>query len=55
MNIDRDFTVDVEGDIAMAQSGFLTEDGKSILAERRGLKSGIFSIGISLHKADERG
>ena len=51
MNIDRDFTVDVEGDIAMAQSGFLTEDGKSILAERRGIEVGnIFQLGYHYTK-----
>ncbi len=46
MNIDRDFTVDVEADIAMAQDGFVTEDGKSVLRERRGIEVGnIFQLG----------
>lgn len=51
MNIDRDFSVDVEGDIAMAQSGFLTEDGKSKLAEKRGIEVGnIFQLGYHYTK-----
>lgn len=51
MNIDRDFTVDFEGDIAMAQDGFLTEDGKSKLAEKRGIEVGnIFQLGYHYTK-----
>lgn len=46
MNIDRDYTVDIEGDIAMAQAGFLTENGKSALEEKRGIEVGnIFQLG----------
>lgn len=46
MNIDRDFTVDVEGDIAMAKDGFQTEDGRSRLMEKRGIEVGnIFQLG----------
>lgn len=46
MNIDRDFTCDIEGDIAMCQEGFETEDG-SILHERRGIEVGnIFQLGL---------
>ena len=46
MNIDRDFVVDVEGDIAMAQQEFLAEDGKSKLTEKRGIEVGnIFQLG----------
>jgi prolyl-tRNA synthetase len=51
MNIDRDFTADIEGDIAMAQDGFLTEDGKSKLAEKRGIEVGnIFQLGYHYTK-----
>lgn len=46
MNIDRDYTLDLEGDIAMAQNGFLTENGKSELQEKRGIEVGnIFQLG----------
>ncbi len=46
MNIDRDYTLDMEADIAMAQEGFLTRDGKSALRERRGIEVGnIFQLG----------
>lgn len=46
INIDRDYTLDVEGDIAMAQNGFLTESGKSELQEKRGIEVGnIFQLG----------
>lgn len=46
MNIDRDFTVDIEGDIAMAKTGYRTEDGKSLLIEKRGIEVGnIFQLG----------
>ncbi|MBI5356919.1 proline--tRNA ligase [Candidatus Collierbacteria bacterium] len=51
MNIDRDFTVDIEGDIAMAQPGFLAEDGKSKLVEKRGIEVGnIFQLGYHYTK-----
>jgi prolyl-tRNA synthetase len=46
MNIDRDYKVDIEGDIAEAQDGFVTEDGKSVLREKRGIEVGnIFQLG----------
>lgn len=46
MNIDRDYTADLEGDIAMVQEGFLSEDGKK-LSERRGIEVGnIFQLGL---------
>lgn len=46
MNIDRDFTLDIEGDIAMAEAGFLTQNGKSALEEKRGIEVGnIFQLG----------
>jgi prolyl-tRNA synthetase len=46
MNIDRDFSLDAEGDIAMAENGFQTEDGKSRLMEKRGIEVGnIFQLG----------
>lgn len=46
INIDRDYKLDVEGDIAMAQAGFLTVDGKSKLVEKRGIEVGnIFQLG----------
>ncbi|MBI2309405.1 proline--tRNA ligase [Candidatus Collierbacteria bacterium] len=51
MNIDRDYTVDIEADIAMAQSGFSTEDGKSKLVEKRGIEVGnIFQLGYHYTK-----
>lgn len=46
INIDRDYKLDIEGDIAMAQAGFLTTDGKSKLIEKRGIEVGnIFQLG----------
>ncbi|MBP7875411.1 proline--tRNA ligase [Candidatus Woesebacteria bacterium] len=45
MNIDRDFTADVEGDIALAQDGFLAEDG-GVLVANNGIEVGnIFQLG----------
>ena len=45
MNIDRDYTVDIEADIAMCKDGFLSEDG-SVLHEKRGIEVGnIFQLG----------
>lgn len=45
LNIDRDYEVDIEADIAMCQEGFLTQDG-SVLHERRGIEVGnIFQLG----------
>lgn len=46
VNIDRDYTPHIEGDIAMAEDGFLTEDGSSKLIEKRGVEVGnIFQLG----------
>ena len=51
INIDRDYTVDVEADIAMAKDGSSTEDGKSKLAEKRGIEVGnIFQLGYHYTK-----
>lgn len=45
MNIDRDYTVDIEADIAMCKDGFLSESG-SVLHEKRGIEVGnIFQLG----------
>ena len=45
INIDRDFTPDVEADIALAQSGFRTVEGGT-LEEKRGIEVGnIFQLG----------
>lgn len=46
MNIDRDFTVHIEADIAMAQEGFEAPDGHGKLLEKRGIEVGnIFQLG----------
>jgi prolyl-tRNA synthetase len=45
MNIDRDYSADIEGDIAMVQEGYVTEKGKK-MAEKRGIEVGnIFQLG----------
>ncbi len=45
MNIDRDYKPNLEGDIAMAQAGYLAENGKT-LKEKRGVEVGnIFQLG----------
>jgi prolyl-tRNA synthetase len=45
VNIDRDFKPDIEADIALAQPGFTSPDGGS-LVERRGIEVGnIFQLG----------
>ena len=47
VNYGRDFKHDIEGDIAMAQDGFLAPDGKSKLIEKRGIEVGnIFQLGF---------
>jgi len=47
INIDRDFKAKIEGDIAMAQDGFLAPDGKNKLIEKRGIEVGnIFQLGL---------
>lgn len=46
VNYGRDFKHEYEGDIAMAQPGFLTPDGTSTLLEKRGIEVGnIFQLG----------
>lgn len=45
MNIDRDYRPDIEGDIAMAQPGFLSLNNKKLF-EKRGIEVGnIFQLG----------
>ncbi|NCN06500.1 MAG: proline--tRNA ligase [Candidatus Pacebacteria bacterium] len=51
VNYGKDFTHDIEGDIAMAQPGFKTKDGKSTLVEKRGIEVGnIFQLGYHYSK-----
>lgn len=51
INIDRDFTANVEGDIAMAKSGYLSSVSKSPLQEKRGIEVGnIFQLGYHYTK-----
>jgi prolyl-tRNA synthetase len=46
VNIDRDYKPDIEGDIAMAQPGYLAPNGISKLIEKRGVEVGnIFQLG----------
>lgn len=46
VNLGRDYQLDLEGDIAMAQAGFLSVDGRSRLQEKRGIEVGnIFQLG----------
>jgi prolyl-tRNA synthetase len=46
VNYGRDFKHDIEGDIALAQGGFLSLDGNSRLIEKRGVEVGnIFQLG----------
>ncbi len=50
INIDRDFSVDTEADIAMCQEGFLSTSG-SVLHEKRGIEVGnIFQLGYHYSK-----
>ena len=50
INFDRDYKVDIEGDIAMAQPGFISLDGK-VLVEKRGIEVGnIFQLGYYYSK-----
>lgn len=47
VNYGKDFKHDIEGDVAMAQNGFLAPDGKSKLVEKRGIEVGnIFQLGL---------
>ncbi|MBI2074802.1 MAG: proline--tRNA ligase [Candidatus Levybacteria bacterium] len=46
INIDRDYKVDSEGDIALAKEGFETKDGKKLIA-KKGIEVGnIFQLGF---------
>lgn len=46
MNIDRDYTADIEGDIALAKEGYKTVDGKLLIA-KKGIEVGnIFQLGF---------
>lgn len=47
VNYDRDFTCELLADLAMAENGFLTEDGKQKLIEKHGIEVGnIFQLGL---------
>ncbi|HRP36914.1 MAG TPA: YbaK/EbsC family protein [Candidatus Dojkabacteria bacterium] len=46
VNYGRDFKHEIEGDVALAQSGFTSPDGKSKLIEKKGIEVGnIFQLG----------
>lgn len=46
VNIDRDFKPDLEGDIAMAEKGYLSPEGKK-LVDKKGIEVGnIFQLGL---------
>lgn len=46
VNYGRDFKHDFEGDVALAQTGFVSPDGKSKLVEKKGIEVGnIFQLG----------
>ncbi|OGF23398.1 hypothetical protein A2Y83_02455 [Candidatus Falkowbacteria bacterium RBG_13_39_14] len=46
LNYGRDFEVDILADIALAKDGYLSEDGKLILHEKKGIEVGnIFQLG----------
>jgi prolyl-tRNA synthetase len=46
MNIDRDYTVDIEADIAMAEAGYLSPEQHSPLQAKQGIEVGnIFQLG----------
>ncbi|MFH0854537.1 MAG: proline--tRNA ligase [bacterium] len=46
VNYGRDFKVDILADIAIAKEGYFSEDGKSILHEKKGIEVGnIFQLG----------
>ncbi|MCB9813266.1 MAG: proline--tRNA ligase [Pseudomonadales bacterium] len=46
VNYGRDFTHEIEADVALAQDGFLSPDGSSVLREERGIEVGnIFQLG----------
>jgi prolyl-tRNA synthetase len=47
MNIDRDFTVDLEGDIALAKAGYEAKGGQGKLIEKVGIEvANIFQLGF---------
>jgi prolyl-tRNA synthetase len=51
VNYGRDFKHDIEGDVAMAQAGFLAPNGKDRLIEGRGIEVGnIFQLGYHYSK-----
>ncbi len=62
VNIDRDYTLDIEGDIALAEEGYLSLDKKPLIA-RKGVEVGnIFQLGFhyssrmhSAHFRDQNG
>ncbi len=46
MNIDRDYTADIEGDIALAKEGYIAKNGQQLVA-RKGIEVGnIFQLGF---------
>lgn len=46
INIDRDYKLDLEGDIALAKEGYMTKDAKQKLIEKKGIEVGnIFQLG----------
>src|SRR3990167_9953547 len=51
INIDRDYNPDIQGDVAMAKSDFLSPNGKGKLIEKRGIEVGnIFQLGYHYSK-----
>lgn len=47
VNIDRDYKIDIEADIALAQEGYLSKDGKHKLIAKKGIEVGnIFQLGL---------
>ena len=51
MNIDRDYQLDIEADIALAENGFITEIGKRKLTLKKGIEVGnIFQLGYHYSK-----
>ncbi|MDP3882913.1 MAG: proline--tRNA ligase [Candidatus Staskawiczbacteria bacterium] len=51
INIDRDYKVDIEGDIALAKAGFRALNGAGKLVEKKGIEVGnIFQLGYHYSK-----
>jgi prolyl-tRNA synthetase len=51
INIDRDYKVDLEGDIALARAGYPVADGQGALLEKQGIEVGnIFQLGFHYSK-----